>query len=139
MRKIIKNKKYDTDTARKVATRTEYMGYVDKYIRETLYQKKTGEYFLHGQGGADTKYGKYKGDTLWEAGQKITPFTPDQARDWADFHLNAEEYNKIFVNAPKMPGKGYVTYYLDNELIERIKFSAQRNGMTASEWLATKL
>lgn len=52
MKKIINGKKYDTDTAKEVGYSNNGLLSTDiDYIEETLYQKKTGEFFLYGEGG----------------------------------------------------------------------------------------
>lgn len=61
MIKTINGKQYNTDTARKIATADE----------GTLYEKKTGEYFLH--------------ITMKDIGLDIIhPLTREQAGKWAD-------------------------------------------------------
>ena len=65
MQKIIRGKKYDTDTAKEVCCYSNNLPFGDfDWIQETLYVKRTGEYFLHGKGGARSKYAKADGD-LW--------------------------------------------------------------------------
>lgn len=55
--KIINGKRYNTKTAKKVACYSNGYPYTDfGYFCETLYRKKTGEFFLHEDGGAFTKY-----------------------------------------------------------------------------------
>ena len=50
MKKIIKGKVYDTDTARELASWANGGNWRDfSHLEETLYRKKTGEYFLHGE------------------------------------------------------------------------------------------
>ena len=94
MRKIIKNKMYDTGTAKYIAVWcNDQRGF--EFIRERLYQKKTGEYFLHGEGGAMTGYAEYIGNGYIE-GEKIMPLTDDEAMKWAEKHLEANEYEEIF-------------------------------------------
>lgn len=61
MKKIINGKQYDTETARRIATATE----------GTLYEKKTGEFFLH---LVDDSIGL----------NIIHPLTENQAKKWAD-------------------------------------------------------
>ena len=56
MKKIIKGKTYNTDTAAKLAHRTfgtfgDPTGY-----EETLYQTKKGLYFVYGIGGVESPY-----------------------------------------------------------------------------------
>ena len=92
MKKIINGKKYDTETAREVCMweNTEY--YSDyNHRRETLYVKKTGEYFLHAPQGIRVKYSFYDHD-----GQAIIPLKHEWAQEWAQDRLTGDEYEKIF-------------------------------------------
>ena len=96
MRKIIKNKVYDTKTARLQGEWSNDYGVRDfNYLEEALYLKKTGEFFLHGFGGGLSKYARSVGDG-WTGGEVITPLTYEDARDWAEDHLEAEDYEAIF-------------------------------------------
>lgn len=84
MKKIINKKLYDTSTATCIA---EYSGPARvsdfSFYRETLYRKRTGEYFIHGEGGARSRYASYEyGLMSW--GEQILPLTYDTARDWAN-------------------------------------------------------
>jgi len=56
MKKIINGKKYDTETATKLGEDCRgYRGDID-FWSEELYRKKTGEFFLYGEGGARSQY-----------------------------------------------------------------------------------
>lgn len=96
MKKIINGKKYDTDTATWVG---EYWnGLSDKdfrYLSEDLYLKKTGEFFLMGDGGALTIYSNSNGSQSWGV-SKIIPLTKKEAREWAEEHLGFDEYVEFF-------------------------------------------
>ncbi len=96
MKKIINGKMYNTETAKKLG---EYWNGKDYrsfgFCTETLYLKKTGEYFLHGKGGAMSKYCSYYGNMYCD-GEAITPFTKVEAKEWAEDHLDADEYEEIF-------------------------------------------
>ena len=72
MKKIINGKSYDTETAKDVGYR--YIGAFGKLdgYEERLFVKKTGEHFLYGIGGPDSKYGK----------PTIKPVTDKQANEW---------------------------------------------------------
>lgn len=62
---------------------------------DDLYRKRNGEYFLHGQGHALTKWACSYGDMSgW--GEEIVPMTEEEAREWAEKHLDGEEYEEIF-------------------------------------------
>jgi len=46
-----------------------------RYLRETLYRKENGEYFLHGQGDALTAYHRICGDGTFCKGECFIPFS----------------------------------------------------------------
>lgn len=96
MKKIINNKVYDTDTARKLGSDSYAYSGDFHYWFEALYQKRTGEFFLFGEGGPMTKYAKTIGQNSWTGGERIMPLTVDSARAWAEEHLDADDYEKIF-------------------------------------------
>lgn len=91
MKKIIGGKKYDTDTAKRlagydnigkknIASCTDF-----DYWCTSLYQKKTGEYFI------------YKQDTAWnDREETITPATEKEAKAWAENYLDGDEYESVF-------------------------------------------
>jgi len=93
---------YDTSTASKIGTWDNGLFPNDfGYVKETLHKKKTGEYFLHGEGGANSKYGVWHGNSGgW--GEVIRPYTPEEAREWAEEHLDADVYIDEFGD----PGEG---------------------------------
>ncbi len=96
MRRIIKNKVYDTDTAQAKATySSDYPRSSFQYYEETLYIKKNGEYFLHGKGNAASPYAEHSYNVK-TPGEKITPFTYDKAKEWAEKRLTSGEYIDLF-------------------------------------------
>ena len=97
MKKIINGKKYDTETAKEIASTSGGEGPRDfHYFEETLYRKKTGEFFLAGHGGPASKYAKSCGLNQWCGGEAITPLTEQEAKTWCEFALDADEYEVIF-------------------------------------------
>lgn len=96
MKKIINGRLYDTETAKMIGSWSNGLGSSDfHYCTEDLYQKKTGEYFLYGSGGAMSAYGKsYGGGWCW--GNDIIPMTEKEAKVWAETHLTADEYMELF-------------------------------------------
>ena len=96
MRKIINGKSYDTNTAKLIGSRDngEYGGF--DFISESLYLKRTGEYFLHGRGGARTCYARYVGAESWCGGEQIIPLNLTSASSWAEKNLTADEYEAAF-------------------------------------------
>lgn len=97
MKRIIKNKLYDTDTAQRLGEYTPNPDQGDfSYFCETLYRKKTGEFFLHGEGNAASKYARSCGQNERCGGEKIVPLTYAEAQAWAEEHLDGDDYIAIF-------------------------------------------
>lgn len=95
MRKIIKNKVYDTDTAIYQAERNSKCAVTDlNYFKESLYIKKTGEFLLHGEGNGLSKYATQYNDGNYGFGEKIIPLTYEEAQEWSENYLEADEYEK---------------------------------------------
>lgn len=96
MKKIINGRLYNTESAKKVGYYNNGRIYNDfSFFEETLYRKRTGEFFLHGEGNATSKYGKYYGDCLGSS-EEIIPYTEEKARKWMETHADAEDYIKLF-------------------------------------------
>lgn len=96
MKKIINGRLYSTETARELGANWSGNRSDFRWYCETLYQKKTGEFFLFGEGGAMSGYACKVSDNSWGAGETIIPLTPDEARNWAEKNLTVEEYVAIF-------------------------------------------
>lgn len=96
MKKIIKGKLYDTNTATWIGIYDLGYGYSDfRYYSETLYLKKTGEFFSYVEGGPMSPCAKEYGDS-WCYGEDIIPYTTKEAREWAEEHLEADKYIELF-------------------------------------------
>lgn len=96
MKKIINGKVYDTETALLVGRWDSGHSANDFYgVTESLYRKKTGEYFIHGDGGAKTQYAKAVGNS-WVGGELIKPVTLGEAKEFAKEYLTSDEYEKEF-------------------------------------------
>lgn len=95
MKKIIDGKKYDTETAKFLEEWWNGLCITDfHYVREELYIKKTGEYFLYGEGGAASSYAKSTGSGYTD-GWGITPLTKEKAMKWVEKRCN-DSYEEIF-------------------------------------------
>ncbi len=95
MRRIINGKKYDTETAElmaeyKISNRRDF-----NFLEEELYRKKTGEFFLYGEGGANSKYREEVALNEWSGGEAITPLSEDEAKRWVEAYAD-DEYEAIF-------------------------------------------
>lgn len=92
MRKIINGKMYDTNTAKVIGTWSNYKYGDFNYCEETLYKKKTGEYFLYGEGGALSKYAKSCGNNDTCGGSEFIPLSKNEAKKWMECNTSAEKY-----------------------------------------------
>lgn len=85
MKKVIKGKTYNTETAKTVAA-FENLDIVGDlaYIDEVLYQKKNGEFFLVGEGGPKTIYAEKTSSNSFKWGRKMVPMTSEEADQWIE-------------------------------------------------------
>lgn len=81
MNKVIRGKKYDTETAEKVASTWE----INNDTRwDELYKKKTGEFFLAHH-------------TRWaNESERIQPLTLDEAKEWVEENMDGDDYEALF-------------------------------------------
>ena len=95
-KKIINNRMYNTETAKQVGYWSNGYTPSDFYFaEETLYQKKTGEYFLVGHGGPMSSYAEScAGQSC--SGTIFNPFTEEDAKKWAMDRLDADAYIALF-------------------------------------------
>ena len=141
MKKIINGKRYNTLTAKKLATNSSVCPTEDpNWWVETLYQKQTGEYFLYAEGGAMSKYRTYVGSNSWESGKQLIPLEIKEAREWAEQNLNKDIYRKVFCESGDSgPGssKKLVTLSLSQYSINKLARMATEVKKTKSEIVDT--
>lgn len=130
MKQIIQGKLYDTEKAKPVAEANEY-----ERFRETLYRKRTGEYFLAGSGSADSKYAKSLGDNRWSSGSRIIPLTYDAARQWGEANMSADEYEAVFGLPAEDDGTTALNINVDSSALAGAKQAAASAGITLTAWV----
>ena len=136
MKKIINGKKYDTETAKEVGYWSNGGSWRDfSHVDETLYRKKTGEYFLFGEGGPQTRYAVSTGQNSWTGGEKIIPLTHENARQWAEEHLDGDEYEAIFGEVTEDDSRVNATFRLSTSLLEKIRRKADETGSSISDYV----
>lgn len=96
MKKIINGKMYNTDTAKLIDSYEIGSASDFGHLYEALYQKKTGEFFVYGEGGAMTEYAKYDESGNVTGGSDIRPITDDAAKEWLERHSSADVYISVF-------------------------------------------
>ena len=96
MKKIINGKMYNTDTAAFIGSYSNgYDYHIYGWLKEVIYKKKTGEYFMSVECESLTPYAKECLDG-WAPGVSIIPLSVDEAMKWAEKKLSADEYIEIF-------------------------------------------
>lgn len=107
MKKVIKNKVYDTETAK----------FCGKGACEQLFQKKTGEFFL------------YK-----ENSRKITHLSYTQAQEWGEKHLPKEAFASVFGNEEN-PDRIKICISIRKDIHIKLKQNAARCAKTVSKYI----
>lgn len=96
MRKIINRKMYDTETADCVGVDKFGADIYAGYWIERLYRKRNGEFFLYCEGGPKSKYGRFDPGIGYMEGKIIIPLSVEEAEDWTEKHLGADEFISLF-------------------------------------------
>jgi len=136
MKKIIRGRVYDTQTATLIAEDGNNLSKRDFcWVNEELYRKKTGEFFLYGEGGPETKYCTRYADGMRGEGEDIIPLSYEQAQELVEKHCSASFYEEIFGPIVEEEGKSAITMYLSNTLIAKIKRAAQIDGVQISAYV----
>lgn len=139
MKKIINNKVYDTSTAREIGCNSYSNPRDFHYWCETLYCKRTGEYFLHGEGGPASKYAERIEQNSWSGGEQIIPLTYENARKWAEENLTADEYENEFGAVTEDGTAETVNISMPAALIAKIRRKAQGEGISVSKVIVSIL
>lgn len=135
MKKYINNRSYDTDTARACGSCEHGELTTFRWYRETLYQKKTGEFFLYGEGNAASPYARLCPDNSRTHGERITPMTFTDARMWAEENLENEEYDAIFGEIAEDDSRTTLTLSVASSTVERARRAAAAKGVSMSDYI----
>lgn len=136
MKKIINGKVYDTDTATKLGvwwSSNDVRSF--SHCEETLYRKRTGEYFLHGEGGPMTQYARAVDTNSWSGGERIMPMTYQEAQKWAEEHLDGDEYEAIFGEIVENDSTYMINAEIPAALAEKLKRRAAESGQSMRDTL----
>ncbi|MDU7164159.1 MAG: hypothetical protein E6296_06425 [Anaerococcus vaginalis] len=137
MNKVINGKRYDTETAELVGEWTNGHRYGEfQYECEKLYRKKTGEFFLYGWGGAMSSYAVPYGNNNWTGSSKITPISIDEAKEWVEENLDADDYEKLF---ELEEGNIAFSLLLPENLYNKLKDESEKTGKTMKDIIVEAL
>lgn len=134
MKKVIRGVLCDTATA-KCLGETSYLDARDfAHWSEELYRTKSGKYFLYGEGGSASRYAVTIGQNEWSGGEKIQLLSRETAMEWAEEHLDGDEYIAAFGD-PEETEKATLVI-LPIKTRERLEALKRETGMTFSEIIA---
>ena len=140
MKKIINSKRYDTEKAAEVGCWSNDRNARDfGHCSETLYRKRTGEYFLYGEGGPMSKYRRAVDQNSWRGGEDINPLTVEEARRWAEEKLEADEYEAEFGEIAEDDSRTVLSISMAASLAEKLRREAAKAEMTLSAYIESKL
>ena len=132
MKKIINGLVYDTEKAKLLASCDNNLQYTDFfYFEERLYKKRTGEFFLYGSGGANSRYGVWHGNS-GGPGEKIMPISSSEAVKWAEENLDGDNYEEIFGNPEPDDGKAPLNLYVSNRTKSLLQQLSSDRGISIS-------
>jgi len=123
---VIKNKVYNTETAREIA-RCEY-----GTITETLYRKQTGEYFMHFHDTAASDSDRRAG---WKGKDKVAPYDFETARAWAELSLEKEQYSRLFEGTTKEADTVAMTFKIKKASAAKLRKLQSETGESVSDLL----
>jgi hypothetical protein len=131
MKRIINGKRYDTNTA-KLIGETSYSNPGDfSWWCEELYQKRTGEFFLYGEGGPASKYSRQIEQNTWSGGEQIIPLTLAEAKKWGEKYLDADEYEEVFGRIEE--GKAQVSTWVPSGVKAEVDKLREEKGCTLAD------
>ena len=96
MKKIIKGKIYNTETAEKLFNVDNGLGHRDfNFYDFDVYKTKRGAYFIAGEGGPMTQFSIPVGN-MFRGGSKLIPITIEEAMNYAESNISADKMEEIF-------------------------------------------
>lgn len=112
MNKVIRGKRYDTETAKKIKREVVAWGVV-----ETLYKKRTGEFFLLHDSN--------------EGGEWIEVFDTEEAKEWVEEYCSGDTYETLFGEV----GEGRTDLHLTLPVaeVEKLRAYALERKISVSE------
>ncbi len=128
MQKRINGKLYNTETSKELARINSGRSPSDSnYYEEALYRTKSGNFFLHGWGHGNSRYGEWLG-TSGSDGEKIIPFTLEEAKQWGTNNLSKAQSAEIFKKLEQKKLKITADVLVDTKnVIDRLKKNTKKS------------
>lgn len=130
---------YNTETAEQLAEwDNRRWGSFDACV-ETLYRKRNGEFFLYGHGGPRSAYAQPDGDGWMTGGHAIILLSEKKAREWAEEHLNGDEYEAIFGVVEEDESQATITISISANAMDYGQRAAAKRGISLPTLIETLL
>jgi hypothetical protein len=95
MKKIIKGKRYDTDTATLIASYNNGLSCGDfRHIYEDLYITQKGQWLMEYEGGPKTKYAITCGNRI-DGDSDLILLSENEAYDWIEKHQHLCDFEDV--------------------------------------------
>ena len=133
MRKVINGRTYNTETSKRIGSWDNGVYGSDfRSCEEDLYKNTKGAYFLVGEGGPMSKYSVSHGNET-SGSTELIPMTATEAQEWAESHLDIEEYEAEFgvqeEATSDLTTRERVNLTLDNEIVARLRKHSADTGI----------
>lgn len=114
-------KKYDTRTSHRICTYAHGKAGDPDYVHETLYRKRSGEYYLDGLGGEASR---------WHGSGGVQPLCRAWAEGWVLGNFGQTKYEEIFCPAINKEDKKRITLELRASVYAKLESLAESAGMS---------
>lgn len=139
MKKVINGKMYNTETAEQLATWDNGRWNSFDICEEKLFRKRNGEFFLYGYGGPKSTYAQPDGDRSVSSGHAIILLSDEEAREWAEEHLNGDEYEAIFGVVEEDESQATITISISANAMDYGQRAAAKRGISLPALIETLL
>lgn len=126
MRRIISGRVYDTSSSRLIGAVEQGDRAAPDWYRASLYRKRTGEIYIHEEGGAASPVASDLGGGVYGPGESIEPLGYEEAQRWAHDRLSPEEAARLYQDARSE--RGPLGIKAEPETRERLRRAAARYG-----------
>lgn len=134
MPRIINGKTYDIHTAKLVGSWNNGRARTDfEWFEESMYRKRTGEFFLYCEGGPMSRYAGSSGDNTWRPGHLITPLSYQAAVEWGKKHLDSKKYEAFFGKIVEDDTRTVAGFSLSQTALAVLRRMSQEQGKARSE------
>ena len=135
MKKIINGRKYDTDTAVYLGSYEHDFRSSFRWYMEDLYRKKTGEFFIYGEGHAASPYARSSYDGGFDPGEAIRPLSYEEAQAWAEKYLSTDKYEKIFGEVSEDENRTTLSISMASSTAEVARREAAKRDISLSAYI----